>query len=49
MGIHLFRCTHGGERIALHDVVRDAFASIAKKARFHVSQEQTHVPSPLAL
>jgi hypothetical protein len=42
MGIHLFRYTHGGERIVSHDVVRDAFASITKDVRFHVLREQTH-------
>jgi len=36
MGIHLVCCAHGGERIALHDAIRYAFASIAKDARFHV-------------
>jgi hypothetical protein len=30
-----------------HDVVSDAFAFIAKDARFHVLHEQTHVHSPL--
>jgi len=49
MGIHLLCCTHGGERTAFHDVVLDVFAAIAKNAKFHVLQKQTHVPSPLAL
>jgi len=35
-GIHLVCCAHGGERIALHDAIRYAFAPIAKDARFHV-------------
>jgi len=43
MGIHLFCYIHNGERIASHDVVRDAFAFIVKDARFHVLQKQTHV------
>ncbi len=42
-----FFCSHGGEWIASHDVVEDAFVSIAKDARFHVSHEQTHVLFPL--
>jgi hypothetical protein len=36
MEIHLVCCAHGGERIASHDAIRYAFASIAKDARFHV-------------
>jgi hypothetical protein len=43
--IHHFCCAHGGEGTALHDV----FATIVKNARFHVSQEQTHVLPPLTL
>jgi hypothetical protein len=44
---HLLICSHGGEWIASHDVVQNAFVSIAKDIRFHVSHEQTHVlPSP---
>jgi hypothetical protein len=45
MGIHLFRYTHGGEMTISHDVVRDAFAFIAKDVKFHVLQKQTHVLS----
>ncbi len=43
MGIHFFHCTHGGERMLSHDVVRDAFASITRYSGFHVVHEQTHV------
>ncbi len=43
--IHLLRCAHSGERMALHD----AFGTIVKIAKFHVSQEQSHVLPPLAL
>jgi len=43
--IHLLHCAHGGERMALHD----AFGAIVENARFHVSQEQSHVLPPLAL
>ncbi len=49
LGIHLLCCTHGGEKMAFHDVVRNVFMVIVKDAGFHVSQEQTHVLSPLAL
>jgi hypothetical protein len=49
MGIHLFHCTHGGERMALRDVVRDASTTIAKYAKFHVSQKWTHVFLPPTL
>ncbi len=38
MGIHLFHCIHGGEKMVSHDVVRDVFTAIGKSARFHVSQ-----------
>jgi hypothetical protein len=44
---HLLLCSHGGEWIVSHDVVQDAFVSIAKDARFHDSHEQTHVLPPL--
>ncbi len=48
MGIHLFRCTHGGERTTCHDVVQDVFASIMRDTRFHILREQIHVlPSPI--
>ncbi len=43
MGIHLFHCAHGGERMASHDVVWDAFASISIYFSFHVVHEQTHI------
>jgi hypothetical protein len=47
MGIHLHCCTHGGERIASHDAIQNAFASITRETWFHVLQEQTHIfPSP---
>jgi hypothetical protein len=49
MGIHLFRCAHGAERTALHDVVQDIFLIVATDAGFHVSQEQTHVLLPPTL
>jgi hypothetical protein len=44
---HTFYCFHGGEQIASHDVIRNAFASITKDARFHILHEQTHVFSSL--
>lgn len=44
---HLFFCRHGGEWIVPHDVVQNAFVSIAKDTRFHDSHEQTHVLPPL--
>jgi hypothetical protein len=47
MGIHIFRCTHGGESMALHVVVRDVFMVIAKDGGFQISQKQTHVLPPL--
>jgi hypothetical protein len=49
MGIHLFHCTHGGERMLSHDVVWDAFASIVRYSSFHVVHEQTHVLLSLTL
>jgi hypothetical protein len=39
MGILLFCCTHGGERTASHDVVRNVFVAIAKDVKFHVSRK----------
>jgi hypothetical protein len=30
MGIHLFQCIHGGEKMTSHDVMRDAFVAIAR-------------------
>jgi len=44
--IHLFRCSHGGEWIASHNVIQDVFASIMRNARFHVSCEQINVLLP---
>jgi len=35
MGIHLLRYMHGGERMASHNVVRNAFAAIVNDARFY--------------
>jgi hypothetical protein len=35
-GIHFFCYVHGGEKIALHDIVLDAFMVIAKDVGFHV-------------
>jgi hypothetical protein len=49
MGIHLLHCAHGGDTTTLHDVMQDGFTIVVKDARFHVSQEQTHVLLPLAL
>jgi hypothetical protein len=49
MGIHLFHCVHGEEKITSHDVMQDIFVAIAKDAGFHVSQKQTHVLSSSAL
>jgi hypothetical protein len=49
MGIHIFHCMHCGERIALHNVMQNVFITIAKDAKFHVSQKQTHVLLLLAL
>ncbi len=49
MGIHLFRCAHGEEKMASHDVVQIVFVTIVKIAGFHVSQKKIHVISPLAL
>jgi hypothetical protein len=42
----LFLLFPWGEQMASHDVVRDAFTSIVRNARFHVSHEQTHVLPP---
>jgi len=39
MCIHFFRCTHSEEKMALHDVLRDAFTIIARDAKFHVLQK----------
>jgi hypothetical protein len=35
MGIHLFCCDNGGEKITSHNVVWDAFAFITKNIGFH--------------
>jgi hypothetical protein len=43
MEIHFLHYAHGGERMALHDVMRNVFPAIAKNVGFHVSQKQTHV------
>jgi hypothetical protein len=43
LGTHLFFCSHGGEWIAFHDAISNAFIFIMKDVRFHVSCEQTHV------
>jgi hypothetical protein len=48
-GTHLLCFSHGGEWIASHDAIRDAFASIVRDARFRVSYEQTHVLPPPSL
>jgi len=40
MGIHIFGCAHGEERMALHDVVRGVFATIAKDVKFHVCESK---------
>jgi hypothetical protein len=37
MGIHIFHYTHDGERMALHDVVRDVFMVIVKDVGFQIS------------
>jgi hypothetical protein len=34
MEIHFFHCIHGRKRMALHDIVRDAFATITKYVDF---------------
>jgi hypothetical protein len=39
MGIHLFHCTHGEERMGSHDVMWDAFVFIMKDATFFVLHE----------
>jgi len=50
MGIHLFHCVHGGEKMASHDVVWILFVTIIRNVGFHVSQKQTHVlPPPLTV
>ncbi len=47
IGIHLLHCTHVGARMVLHDIVRNVFTTIAKNATFHISQNKTHVLSPM--
>jgi hypothetical protein len=49
MGIHIFLCAHGGEKMASHDVMRDVFVVITKDVKFHVSKKQTHVLPPFAM
>jgi len=39
MGIHLFCCIHGKERMTSHDAMWDAFASIMRDVGFHVAHE----------
>jgi hypothetical protein len=39
MGIYFLQSYHGGEHIAFHDIVLNAFVFITKKVRFHVSHE----------
>ncbi|CAM6086720.1 unnamed protein product [Calypogeia fissa] len=43
VGTHILRCSHGSERTATHDDLRDVLAAIAQDAGYHVSTEQTHV------
>jgi hypothetical protein len=38
-----FFYSHGGEQIASHNVVKNAFTSIARDVGFHVLHDQTHV------
>ncbi|CAM6084321.1 unnamed protein product [Calypogeia fissa] len=40
---YILRCSHGSERTATHDDIRDVLAAIARDAGYHVSTEQTHV------
>jgi hypothetical protein len=42
MGIHLLEGSRGRECTS-HDVVQNAFASIAKNVGFHIFHEQMHV------
>jgi len=39
MGIHLFHYIHGKEKVASHDAMWDAFASIVRDVGFHVGHE----------
>ncbi|CAM6098052.1 unnamed protein product [Calypogeia fissa] len=43
VGTHILRCSHGSERMATHDDLRDVLAIITRDAGYHVSTEQTHV------
>jgi len=43
MGIHLFCCTHGGEKMTSHNIIWHAFVSIMKDVGFHGVHEQTHI------
>jgi len=49
MGIHLFHYVHGGERMALCDVMQNNFVIIVRNAKFDVLQKQTHVLLPPTL
>ncbi len=51
MGIHLFRCMHGGEKITLHDVVRNTFMIVARDVGFmcHENKPMSFYPSPYNL
>ncbi|CAM6103094.1 unnamed protein product [Calypogeia fissa] len=43
VGTLILRCSHGSERAATHDDLRDVLAAIARDVGYHVSLEQTHV------
>jgi hypothetical protein len=47
MGINFLHCTHGGERITLHDIIRDTFTTTVRDVGFHVSQKQPMFYQPL--
>ncbi len=49
MGIPLVQCVHGGERMASHGVVWNAFEVITRDEKFHVSWKHTHVLQCFAL
>jgi hypothetical protein len=36
---HFKMCTHGSEHIVMHDVLVDAFASIACETNFHMMEK----------
>jgi hypothetical protein len=48
-GDPLSSLSHGGEKIASHDIVWDAFVFIMRDAGFHILCEQTHVLLPPTL